>query len=158
MQSILLRRLFHRKLSQQIEAFFAASVSKPESLALEPQYQDDDPHPSLHCPVRPRMPKTIRELLSDTRSTDPRFVRLHNSNYSPRDLLGEILSMASRIVRRVSEAQMSSTDRRWWPIREIASKWDSIRAYPEMLQGADVELLKILVLDAYADMERLGSS
>lgn len=63
--------------------------------------------------------------------------------------------MASRIVRRVSEAEMSSNDQRWWPIREIASKWDSIRAYPEMLQDADLELLKILVLDAYADMERL---
>lgn len=63
--------------------------------------------------------------------------------------------MASRIVRRVSEAEMNSNDQRWWPIREIASKWDSIRAYPEMLQDADLELLKILVLDAYADMERL---
>jgi hypothetical protein len=100
------------------------------------------------------MPKTIRQLLTEA-SCNPRYVRLHNASYTARELLGEIMSMASRIVRRVSEAQMNSNDRRWWPIREIASKWDSIRAYPEMLQDADAELLKILVLDAYADMERL---
>lgn len=100
------------------------------------------------------MPKTIRQLLTEA-SSNPRYVRLHNASYSARELLGEIMSMASRIVRRVSEAQMASNDQRWWPIREIASKWDSIRAYPEMLQDADAELLKILVLDAYADLERL---
>ncbi|GIZ49833.1 hypothetical protein CB0940_10895 [Cercospora beticola] len=100
------------------------------------------------------MPKTIRQLLTEP-SSNPRYVRLHNASYSSRELLGEIISMAGRIVRRVSEAQMSSNDERWWPIREIASKWDSIRAYPEMLQDADAELLKILVLDAYADLERL---
>lgn len=101
------------------------------------------------------MPVTIRELMNDSRATDPRYVRLHNANYSSKDLMNEVLSMANRIVRRVPEAQMSSNDRRWWPIREIASKWDSIRAYPEMLQGVDGELLKILVLDAYNDLERV---
>lgn len=63
--------------------------------------------------------------------------------------------MANRIGRRVSESQLSSSDRRMWGVREMASKWDSIKAYPEMLQEVDAELLKILVLDAYADMERL---
>ncbi|CAK4007308.1 Hypothetical predicted protein [Lecanosticta acicola] len=101
------------------------------------------------------MPRTIRELLSDTRNTEPRYVRLHNANYTSRELLSEILSCSNRIVRRVSDAQLSSNDRRWWPVREMASKWDSIRAFPEMLQEVDTELLKILVLDAYADLERL---
>lgn len=101
------------------------------------------------------MPKTVRELLSDPRSPEPRYVRLHNSEYTARELLSEILSMANRIGRRVTQAQLSSSDRRLWGVREMASKWDSIKAYPEMLQDVDVELLKILVLDAYADMERL---
>ncbi|KAF2206618.1 hypothetical protein CERZMDRAFT_103281 [Cercospora zeae-maydis SCOH1-5] len=100
------------------------------------------------------MPLTIRQLLT-TPSPQPRYIRLHSASYSSRELLGEIISMANKLVRRVSEAQMASTDERAWPVREMASKWDSIRAFPEMLQEVDVELLKILVLDAYADAERL---
>lgn len=100
-------------------------------------------------------PATIRDLLTDPLASDPRYIRLHHSTFSAKDYLNEILSMANRIVRKVSEAQMASAERAYWPVREIASKWDSIRAYPEMLQDADGELLKILVLDAYTDIERL---
>ena len=146
--SVLLRRLFHRRLSKKL------GLAPP--LGLPPIGEDvvlfEDQA------IFTTMPKTIRELLSDTNSSHPRYVRLHNANYSSRELLSEILSCANRIVRRVSDAQLSSNDRRWWPVREMASKWDSIRAFPEMLQDVDTELLKILVLDAYADLERLERS
>ncbi|KAK4500735.1 hypothetical protein PRZ48_008925 [Zasmidium cellare] len=101
------------------------------------------------------MPTPIRTLLLDTTSPHPRYIRLHSASYTSRELLSEILSMANRIVRKISESQLSSSDRRLWGVREMASKWDSIKAYPEMLADVDGELLKILVLDAYTDMERL---
>lgn len=162
MQSNLVQVLFHRSLSKEVEQCLDATKVEPE---LQSEVESEAPElgnakdsalrikgvPS----VQDTMPRTIRELLSDTRATEPRYVRLHNANYTHRELLSEILSMANRLIRRISEAQLSSADRRWWPVREVASKWDSIRAYPEMLQDADTELLKILVLDAYADMERL---
>jgi hypothetical protein len=97
----------------------------------------------------------IRTLLTDPNHPEPRYIRLHAANFPPRVLFSDLLSMASRIVRRISEAQLASRAYDAWPVREMASKWDSIRAYPEMLQGADGELLKILVLDAYTDWERL---
>lgn len=144
MQSPLFRFLSHRKLLRKLRRHLQQPSAEKEE---EPHDSEEEPN---------TMPPPIRELLTDPASPAPRYVRLHNANYTSKDLLSEILSMANRIVRRVSDAQMSSTDRKWWPVREVASKWDSIRAYPEMLQDVDVELLKILVLDAYADAERLA--
>ncbi|KAM3415160.1 hypothetical protein BST61_g10283 [Cercospora zeina] len=100
-------------------------------------------------------PLTIRQLLTDPHSTQPRYIRLHSASYTSRELLGEIISMANRIVRRISAAQLASDEKRFWWVREMASKWDSLRAWPEMLQEGEGELLKILVLDAYGDWERL---
>ena len=104
------------------------------------------------------MSKTVRQLLGDLTSDEPRYVRLYNAEYTTAQLLAEIMFMADQIVSKISGAQMTSRDRRVWSVREVASKWDSIKAYPEMLQGVDSELLKILVLDAYADAERLGAT
>lgn len=170
MQSPLVKKLFHRKLSNDIEdclaedeesTFQPAEAGPGKSNHAEgatdplPSSSEKDTDTAVDIDIEIEMPRTVRELLSDTRATEPRYVRLHNANYTPRELLSEILSMANRIVRRISEAQLNSADRRLWPVREVASKWDSIRAYPEMLQDADTELLKILVLDAYADVERI---
>nr|POE88171.1 hypothetical protein CFP56_11400 [Quercus suber] len=99
---------------------------------------------------------TISSLLSNPSSSEPRFVRLHGADFDTANLLSETLAMANKIVALIPEAVLHRKDPAAWPLREIASKWDSIRAYPEMLRGVDAELLKILVLDAYADLERVG--
>nr|POF15022.1 hypothetical protein CFP56_72126 [Quercus suber] len=88
---------------------------------------------------------TISSLLNDRSSAEPRFVRLHGADFDTADLLSETLDMASRIVKLIPEAILLQKNPAAWPLRETASKWDSICAYPEMLRGVDAELLKILL-------------
>lgn len=101
---------------------------------------------------------SISGLLSNGNDPEPRFVRLHGADFTTAELLSEVSVMANKIIGLIPEATLHCTDPAAWSIREVASKWDSIQAYPEMLRDIDAELLKILVLDAYPDLERIGGN
>ncbi|KAK3616948.1 hypothetical protein LTR56_008725 [Elasticomyces elasticus] len=97
-------------------------------------------------------PSAVRTLLSDPTNEAPYHFRIQQQYYPDDELRAEILRMAVVILSQApnSATPPSTPGRRL--MQDKLAKWEDIREHPQWLDGLNTDILNILVVDAYWDL------
>ncbi|KAK3111515.1 hypothetical protein LTR53_013148 [Teratosphaeriaceae sp. CCFEE 6253] len=114
-----------------------------------------DPTPA-ESPPGPAPPPTLRQLLSNPQNETPYPSRLAQRTFPTAELRAEIDRMAPVVLTQMPNYLHEGSTPELRMMAGKRAKWVGLRAHPEWLDGAGEDLLKVLVADAYWDLEWVG--